>query len=319
VTARSKLAAWRRPDVADLRAGWTLAGIEWFGMHVPRRLARRLSDLVLDARFERMGAARAVVAANMSRVLGLPPTDPLVRATTREAFALYGRYWYETFALRAMSFDEVDRQFRPTGVEHIDDGLKAGRGVILALPHMGNWDAAGHWLAIHGYPLVAVAEELRPPSLYRRFYRHRRALGMDIVPLQSGIGEQLARMLVENRVVALLADRNLGGRGVRVDFFGEPASLPAGPAMLARATGAALVPCAVFTQTDGWTCTVEPPMEVASGGETRADVRATTEALVGRFEDFVSSAPADWHMFQPVWDAPHRREHPSAPARESAE
>ena len=302
MTAWNRLAEWRPPDASDLRAEWTLAGIEWFGKRAPRGLARRVSDVVLNARFERMGKERAIVAANMARVLGLPPTDPLVRATTREAFALYGRYWVETFALRTMSWDEVDRRFRPTGVDQIDEGLKAGRGVILALPHMGNWDAAGHWLAIHGYPLVAVAEELRPPSLYERFYRHRRALGMDIVPLQAGVGEQLARMLVENRVVALLADRNIGGRGVRVDFFGEPASLPAGPALLARATGAALVPCAVFTQSDGWTCTVEPPMEVAHGGETKADVQATTAAIAGRFERFVSAAPADWHMFHRVWD-----------------
>jgi len=304
VNLEERIGALRHLDVNDLRASWTLAGMEWFGMHAPRGLALRVSDALLDARFERMRRERAVVAANMSRVLGLPAADPLVQATTREAFALYGRYWYETFALRSMSWDEVGRRFRPTGVDNIDEGLKAGRGVILALPHMGNWDAAGHWLALEGYPLVAVAEELRPPSLYRRFYRHRRALGMDIVPLQSGVGEQLARMLVENRVVALLADRNLGGRGVRVDFFGEPAPLPAGPAMLARATGAALVPCAVFTQSDGWTCTVEQPMEVASGGDVRTDVRTTTAEIAARFERFVSAAPADWHMFQPVWDAP---------------
>jgi len=304
VSVEERIAALRSLDVNDLRASWTLAGMEWFGKHAPRGLALRVSDALLGARYERMGREREIVAANMSRVLGLPPADALVQATTREAFALYGRYWYETFALRSMSWDEVDRRFRPTGVDNIDEGLKAGRGVILALPHMGNWDAAGHWLALKGYPLVAVAEELRPPSLYRRFYRHRRALGMDIVPLQSGVGEQLTRMLVENRVVALLADRNLGGRGVRVDFFDEPASLSAGPALLARVTGAALIPCAVFTQADGWTCTVEEPMEVASGGDTKADVRSTTAAIAARFERFVSAAPADWHMFQPVWDAP---------------
>ena len=289
---------------SDMRAACTLAGIEWAGRHVPRRVADRVTDLALDLGFERMTGEREVVSSNLSRVLGLPPSDPVVVATAREAFALYVRYWYETFALRSMSWDDVDRLFRPSGVEHIDEGLKAGRGVILALPHMGNWDAAGHWLAIHGYPLVAVAEELQPPSLYQRFYRHRRALGMDIVPLQSGVGEQLARLLTDNRVVALLADRNIGGRGVRVDFFGEPASLPAGPAMLARATGAALVPCAVFTQPEGWICEVLPPMSVVSGGETRQDVRVTTAALASQFESFVSAAPADWHMFQPVWDAP---------------
>ena len=89
-----------------------------------------------------------MVARNLSRVLGLPPEDDVVRAATREAFSLYGRYWYETFALRTMSIETVNRLFRLTGVEHIDAGLAAGHGVIVALPHMGNWDAAGHWLQV---------------------------------------------------------------------------------------------------------------------------------------------------------------------------
>src|SRR2546428_12727816 len=88
-----------------------------------------------------------------------------------------------------MPWNEVDRRFRATGVEHIDQGLAARRGVIVALPHMGNWDAAGHWLAGRGYPIVAVAEELRPAGGYELFYRHRRALGVRIASLPRGGGE----------------------------------------------------------------------------------------------------------------------------------
>jgi phosphatidylinositol dimannoside acyltransferase len=250
-----------------------------------------------------MPRERETVAGNLSRVLGLPVDADLVRTATREAFALYGRYWYETFALRTMPWDEVDRRFHVTGVENIDRGLADGRGVIVALPHMGNWDAAGHWLAGSGYPIVAVAEELRPASVYELFYRHRRALGMRIVPLQQSVGERLARLLADNHVVALLSDRTISGRGVSVDFFGEPASLPAGPALLARTTGAALLPCVVYTEEDGWRCRVGEPMDVPSGGRGRDAVAAITVELARWFERFISAAPADWHMFQPVWEA----------------
>lgn len=282
--------------------GWSMRAAQWAGMHAPPRVGRGLADLVLRYRYERMAPERATVARNLSRVLGLPPDDPLVASATREAFALYGRYWYETFALRSMSAEDVDRSFHVTGVEHIDEGLRAGRGVIVALPHMGNWDAAGHWLAIHAYPVVAVAEELRPASVYELFYRHRRALGMQIEPLQKGVGERLTRLLRENHLVALLCDRNIGDRGVSVDFFGEPATLPAGPALLARTTGAALVPCAVYTADVGWRCRVGPPMPVATNGGA-AGVRATTVSLARELERFIAAAPADWHMFQPVWEA----------------
>jgi phosphatidylinositol dimannoside acyltransferase len=282
--------------------GWTMRATQWVGMHAPPRVGRGLADLVLRYRYERMAPERATVARNLSRVLGLPADDPLVRSATREAFALYGRYWYETFALRSMSAEDVDRAFHVTGVEHIDEGLRAGRGVIVALPHMGNWDAAGHWLAIHAYPVVAVAEELRPASVYELFYRHRRALGMQIEPLQQGVAGRLTRLLRENHLVALLCDRNIGDRGVSVDFFGEPATLPAGPALLARTTGAALVPCAVYTADDGWRCRVGAPIEVAANGGA-AGIRETTANLAKELERFISAAPADWHMFQPVWEA----------------
>jgi phosphatidylinositol dimannoside acyltransferase len=282
---------------------WSMRGTEWVGMHAPPSVGRRLADLVLRYRYERMTSEREMVGRNLSRVFGLPAEDDVVRAATREAFALYGRYWYETFALRSLSFDDVNRLFRATGIEHIDAGLSAGHGVIVALPHMGNWDAAGHWLAVNGYPVVAVAEELRPAAVSELFYRHRRALGMQIVPLQKGVGERLARLLTENRVVALLCDRNIGGRGVSVDFFGEPASLPAGPALLAKTTGAALLPAVVYTQDQGWTCTVAPPLDAGAGGRGADGVRATMTELAGCFERSISAAPADWHMFQPVWEA----------------
>jgi lauroyl/myristoyl acyltransferase len=89
---------------------------------------------------------------------------------------------------------------------------------------------------------------------------------------------------------------------VIVDFFGEPASLPAGPALLARLTGAALLPCAVYTADAGWRCKVGAPMDIGANGGA-AGVRETTARLAGEFERFIAAAPPDWHMFQPLWEA----------------
>jgi lauroyl/myristoyl acyltransferase len=284
-------------------ATWTMRSAEWLSMRVPRPIALPAAELYLSLRFRRLVRERETVAANLSRVLASAPESDLVQAATREAFALYGRYWYETFALRSMPWDEVLRRFSAEGIEWIDQGLEAGKGVILALPHMGNWDAAGHWLALQGYPIVAVAEELKPARLFELFYRHRRALGMDIVPLTEGrkVGDRLVRKLSENRLVALLADRNLSGRGVQVDLFGEPYVMPAGPAFLALATGAALLPCAVYTTDDGWNTRINSPLTIERTDDTRADVATLTQALAAHFERFISAAPADWHVFQPAW------------------
>jgi lauroyl/myristoyl acyltransferase len=169
---------------------------------------------------------------------------------------------------------------------------------------MGNWDAAGHWLCLQGYRMTAVAEELRPRPVFELFLRHRRALGMGIVPLSEGgrVAETLVRLLSQNHIITLVADRDLSGRGVRVEMFGAPRLLPAGPALLSLSTGAPMCASAVFTTPEGWHTVIEAPIEIERTGSTRGDVTAMTRVLASRFERAIASAPTDWHMFQAAWD-----------------
>ena len=195
---------------SDLRAFATMRSAEWLGMHLPRRLGLWSAALYHRMYFARSDGERETVARNLAHVLGHPPDSPLVQKATRECFLLYGRYWYETFALRTMPPEEVKRRLSVQGIEHVDRALEAGRGIVLTLPHMGNWDAAGHWLCLKGYRMTAVAEELKPRSVFELFLRHRRALGMGILPLSEGarVAEQLVRLLSENHIITLVADRD---------------------------------------------------------------------------------------------------------------
>ncbi len=294
----------RRRSTSDVVTTFQMRGMEWLGMRLPRPVG-----LAAAAAYHRVffGAAhrqRGVVASNLSRVLGHPPDSPIVQTATRECFALYARYWYETFAVRTMPWDEVQKRFTIEGMEHIQHATEAGRGMIVALPHMGNWDAGGHWLSMQGYKMAAVAEELKPQEVFDLFFRHRRALGMTIVPLSEGkrVGERLLQLLADNYVITLVADRDLTGRGVDVEMFGAWRKLPAGPARLALGTGTPLSAAAVFTTREGWHCRILPPFEFEPTGEMRADVTALTRLIGAAFERFISEAPADWHMFQPAWD-----------------
>jgi lauroyl/myristoyl acyltransferase len=294
------------PDesLGDRVASLTMRATQWLGMHVPRRIGLPAAQWYFRRLYERSAPKREVVSRNLARVLGYPPDAPLVQAATRECFALYGRYWYETFALRSMSPEEVDRRCLVEGLENVDDALAKGRGIVLALPHMGNWDAAGHWLCIKGYRMTAVAEELKPRSVFELFLRHRRALGMGIVPLSSTakVGAKLVGLLSENQIITLVADRDLTGRGVDVEMFGATRRLPAGPAYLALATETPLSVCAVFTTPDGWHTKIGPPVHIERTGVMRDDVTALTKVMAAGFERYIASSPADWHMFQPAWD-----------------
>lgn len=270
---------------------------------LPERIGVRIFETVAKIAFRAMPKVRAVVAANQAQVLGRDPHDPAVVAATREAFVRYGKYWFEGFHAVTLSPEEVLRRFRCEGKSYMDDAIAKGTGVILALPHMGNWDVAGSWVHCLGLPIVSVAERLEPERLFRLFERHRRALGMDILPLDSGsgTGRALAQALLDDKVVALVADRDLAGSGIEVEMFGKARRMPAGPAALALRTGAPLVPCAVYSEPGGWFCVMREPIGVHATGDRRADVTAITQALAKEFEALISVDPADWHVFQPGW------------------
>jgi KDO2-lipid IV(A) lauroyltransferase len=253
---------------------------------------------------------RARVLRNQERVRG--PLGPVT--AWRAVFATYqsyGRYWHELFRLPRDARRSLEPRFEAGGFEHIEAGIGAGTGVILALPHVGGWEFAGAWLAARGYPPTVVVERVEPPELFDWFVAVRRILGMEVVALGPEAGATVARALRDNRVVCLLADRDITGDGVAVEFFGETTTLPAGPATLALRTGAALVPVAVyFRRRGGHYAKIGPPVAVERTGRLRDDVVRITQTLAHRFEGLIREAPEQWHLMQPNW--PSDRE-PSSP------
>lgn len=295
-----------KTGIKDRLAAGAYLAAERLAMRLPEEANRRLSRLVAALLHRYAHRQRRTVAANMARVLGEPENSAIVRATVKEAYRSYVRYWFDTFHTRVIPPEEFLDRFRMIGEEHIDAAQKDGRGAILTLPHLGNWDLAGRYVAITGHRVTAVAEELPIRSVFELFLRHRRALGMNIVPLSDDrkVGEQLVRLLAENHFIALVADRDLKGTGVPVEMFGQKVMLPAGPALLSLSTGSPLLPCAPYDTPTGWSVVVSPPLEIERSGTLRTDVTALTRRLAEEFERMISADPTQWHMFQPFFSPP---------------
>lgn len=293
-----------RETLRERLAYWQYRSAERVAMSLPENVGRRVFALAGAFAFRIAPGARRTVQSNLARVLGRDSRSPLVVSAAREAFGSYARYWYDSFRIRAIPPEEFRKRHGSVGLEHIEHALEGGRGAVLALPHLGNWDAAGHWLHALGHSMTAVAEELRPQRLYDLFLDHRRALGIGIVPLSDGrkVGEKLVRLLEKNELIALVCDRDLKNRGVEVTMFGEGRRMPAGPALLSLATGSPLLPCATYDTEDGWVVVINPPLEVEQTGDRRKDVVAMTQALAEEFERAIAAAPTQWHMFQPAWE-----------------
>jgi lauroyl/myristoyl acyltransferase len=188
------------------------------------------------------------------------------------------------------------------GEDILRDAVAQGRGVVMALPHLGSWEWGGAWLAIEGMPMTAVVERLEPPPLFEWFVAQRAAMGLTAVPLGDGSGAVLLKALRAGAVVGLVSDRDLPGTGVEVDFFGERTTLPAGAATLALRTGALLLPVAVYSGPGNWhTGRVHPPLDTTRTGSMRVDVSRLTQELATCFEDFIRARPEQWHLYQPNW------------------
>lgn len=250
-----------------------------------------------------MKRRRAVLRRNLSRVLGSPPESAKVRRACRRAFCSYVYYWMEAFRLPGTPAEVLDAHMSTEGIEHLDAGVAAGKGVIMALPHLGSWEYAGAWMATRGLPMTVVAEPLEPPELFDWFVELRKALGMTVVALgRADAAPAVLQALREGRVAGLLMDRDLAGTGITVDFFGEKTTLPGGPATLALRTGAALVPTAVYTLSRGQHVgVVRPPISLERSSSLRNDAARVTQELASELEALIRRAPEQWHLLQPNW------------------
>lgn len=287
-----------RAVVGMYKAGTALAGA------LPDPVANAIAA-GLSRTFKRaMGTRRRMLERHMRRALGPEATPSQLRRTVDAAFDSYARYWVETFRLASYTGSELDRVFSVEGWENIARPLDDGRGVILALPHVGQWEVAAAWMHHHGQRLTAVAERLDPPELYEWFVDLREdRLGLAIVSLDDPAGgRQLIEALRAGEIVTLLADRDLTGTGPEVEFFGEVTQLPAGPARLAIQTGAALVPVAAYE--DGlwrYRAVIRPELSVPATGSKAERTRALTQQLAYELEGLIRRAPSQWHLLQPNW------------------
>jgi lauroyl/myristoyl acyltransferase len=285
-------------------AGWGLV------RRLPEGLATGMFRTAADVAAWRSGPGTRQLRRNLARVVpqaSEAELDELVRAALRS----YARYWKETFRLPAMDhkavIQRVDELFGNRSM--IDEALDRGKGLVLALPHTGNWDVAGLWLVNYSGTFTTVAERLRPESVFRRFFAFRESLGFEILPTAGGDVAPyrvLIERLRQNRVVCLPADRDLSRRGVPVTFFGEQTRMPSGPARLAAMTGATLlIVNQAFTE-DGWAISVHSPTIV----HEREQVPAVTQRMADAFAADIAAKPEDWHMLQPLWisDLPDQRQ-----------
>ena len=281
--------------------GWNLLWI------LPANISSKLFDLAAKIAWRFQGSGVKQLELNLSRVISKPATSQEVRDLSREAMRSYMRYYCETFLLPKWSDEELLNRVRTTNVEPILTALKNG-GVILTLPHSGNWDHAGAWAAKKFGSLCTVAERLRPEGVFQKFLKMRTGRGITLMPLtgEGGTYEYLKDNLLSGKVVALLGDRDVAGNGMTNTFFGHKATLPIGAAVLAVDTGLPLFTCATWY--DGQTLVIDFDEEIQfkheklTGRDRLRKAQEISGIIAQRFEVHIFKNPQNWHQLQPIWN-----------------
>ena len=274
-------------------AGWRI--VRW----LPERTAYHLAYAVADFLTKRNGKNVARLRSNLSRTQ--PDITPLdLDLLLFDAMRSYMRYWCDTFRFPDWSPERVRETVSVTNEHLLLDAIEAKTGVIVTLPHAGNWDHAGAYFCAKGINLVTVAEHLKPEKLFLKFMSYRQAMGMEVLPLDGRVLGTLAQRLRGGALVALVADRDLSRSGIDVNFFGGPSRMPAGPALLALKTGAPLITAFVSYTENGIHIDFNE-VSLPESGSDEDKVSTTVQKMADQFEVGISEHPQDWHMLQRIW------------------
>ena len=306
----------RLPTVSD---AYRLA---WRGTRrLPAPLGYGLAHTVADAlwawhRLRRTTTGVRQLERNLSRILppGTPPRS--LHRMSRAGMRSYMRYFYEAFALPGMTQDQVLARVRADVDPQLYDDVRAG-SIVMALPHMGNWDLVGAWACRELATVLTVAERLEPDDLFDQFVAFREGLGMRIIG--QAHGEKVFDRLLETAgqghyVIALLADRDLSSAGITAQLGGATARVAAGPAAIAQRLDLPLYAVSIHYEplsgerrrraASPWGLVLTArPVPAPQGPKGRERVVAHTRAWVAELGPSITEHAADWHMLQPVFDA----------------
>ena len=244
---------------------------------------------------------RRRMAARHARRTGLDRALGSGTRAVRRMFASYGRYWGESLWAGPRNVRRVTDRFDLEGFEQMWRTLEDGRGVVVALPHLGNWEMAGVAVQDKDLQVVAVAENLAN-SYIRDWFSQMRALsGIRVIFARKGLLHQLEEKLATRTAVCLPADRDLSGRGVPVRFFGEETTLPVGPLLLGARSGRPVFPAAVYFDNDRYRAVLKPPLAIPREGTLSERLKKGAQLMAEAFEELIGEAPEQWHLLQPNW------------------
>ncbi len=285
--------------------------------HLPERPLMRVAWVMGGALYRAQPARRRLVRANLERVCTFLVSANMASAATaaaardakqldrltRAAFGHYVRSYVEGATLQRYKSAKALARVVPDDPALADEAFAVGGTgprIVIGL-HFGALEIPALWATARGMPITAPMETVADPDIQSYFEHSRGSIGLTVVPLKGAVAK-VRDALARHETVALVADRTLSGTGALVEFFGAPARLPAGPAVLALETHAPAWVVAARRAGSKYPTRIER-VEMARTGTPKERVAGFMAAQVDAFERVIADAPEQWWtLFFPIWD-----------------
>ena len=267
---------------------------------IPRRAAYAFAKPVSAWAYKHNHTVREALVENLRVVLkgrGTAWTESELQQIARRNFDNFGKYVIDFFKMGRLAPHMLDRLVKVEHIEYLEQCRALEKGIIAVTAHIGNWELGANVLVMNRCRVNAVVRRQPSAKLDKLFQSRRNQRGIRVLPMSGGAQSALA-CLRRNELVVLVADLDFSGPGRRIMFFGEPARIPRGPAVLAARSGAPVLPGFVLRQPDDtFRLRFYPPImpDRPRGSD------AIQERICGILEDVIGEHPDQWFAFEKLF------------------
>lgn len=273
---------------------------QFIALYTPLKIGYALAIFFSDLHYIFADKDRQRVAGNLKAIFP-EKSDKEINRIRIWMFRNFAKYLVDFFRFEKLDKNYISKNIRIENIEHFNQALAKGKGVIVLTAHLGNWELGGVVIALLGYPFWAVALPHKDRRVNNFFNFQRQSKGVGVIPLGKAVKTSL-NILKENKILALVGDRDFTEKGVVMDFFGKPTFFPEGAAAFSLKTGAAIVPgFMVRNKDDSFTLSIEKPIEFRPSLDKEKDIKDIISKYKVVFEDYIRRCPDQWYMFRTFW------------------
>jgi len=284
-------------------AARTLIGITWY-LSFEMKSSIGAAGGLLSFLILKKDRRRAM--ENFRFALGSKYSDNDIRKIVRTAFINLGRNALEALHIPRLNLSNLKNYITFEGLEHVEEGLRKGKGIVVITGHLGNWELFSTTVSMIGYPVTIIARRYSNPWIDGMIKNFRASHGTNVIIRKKGYESQMMKealkALRQNGILGLLIDQYTRKGSVCVDFFGRLATAPIGPAIFAARTEATVLPgCVIRKNKYRHIVKFYPPAEVVNTGDREKDIYVNTANFTKAIEMMVSEYPSQWAWTHDRW------------------